>query len=456
MTQLLHVDSSGPQGANAHRAIFSVFLGVIFITLDISLTSTALPAITKALDIQAAQTIWIVNVYYVAVIAALLPLAAIGEIYGHRRVFLFGLLTFSLGSLSSGLSSSIEWLMGGRALLGVGSAAVAATTPALIKTLYPPEKIGRGLGLYATVVAISLTIGPTLASAVLTIANWNWLFLPNAAVGLIVVLLSLRGLPDSERNVRDFDGWAASLCSLMFACLLTGISGMARLGWPIVLSFMVAAVLFGTALLKREHGKSSPIFAMDLFRIRMFALSAVTSVCAFTVQGLVFVVLPFFFIERLGYSQIEAGFLISPWAATLVFMGVIAGSLTERIAPGVLGFVGLLLVSAGLALLILLPYPASVVDIVWRLIVCGVGYGLFQSPNMVAMMNSAPRNRSGSAGGILASARLLGQAVGATIVAFSFVAFQENGIVFSFWMAVCVALAGAIASVLRMTTYAKR
>lgn len=439
-----------------NKAIISVLLGAIIVTLDISLTNTALPAITKVLGTGAAQTIWIVKIYYIAVIAALLPLASLGEIIGHRRVFLLGLTVYSVGSLASGLAPSLDWLMAGRVFLGIGSAAVAATTPALIKTLYPPDKLGRGLGLYATVVAISLTLGPTLASLILSVANWNWLYLPNSVIGLVLLIMAFIGVPDTEKNVRAFDAWAAFLCASMFALLLIAISGMAHMSWQYFSFLFFSACLLGWILLKREQGKSAPIFAIDLFRIRMFTLSSITSVCAFGVQGLIFVVLPFFFIDRLGFTQIEAGYLISPFAATLGFMGVVAGGLIERFKPGVLGFVGLIVLAIGLVLLLTLSNSPSLIDIVWRLMVCGVGYGMFQSPNMVAMMNSAPRNRSGSAGGILATSRLIGQAIGATSVAFCFSAFGENAIEYAFYIAVLMALCGAISSLLRLTQFALR
>lgn len=153
--------------------------------------------------------------------------------------------------------------------------------------------------------------------------------------------------------------------------------------------------------------------AMDLFKIRLFSLSAATAICAFALQGLLVVVLPFLLTFELGYTQTEVGFLITPWSAALVFMTLIAAPLSDRVAPGLLGAAGLAILAAGLASVATMPEPVDHMDIVWRFLLCGVGFGFFQSPNMVALMSSAPRERSGSAGGILATARLLGQAIGA-------------------------------------------
>lgn len=436
-------------------AVFAVLLGVVIVTLDISLTSTAIPAIATGIGAEPASTIWIINVYYLTVIAALLPLAALGEIYGHKKIFVIGLTIFAVGSLASGIAESLPALMIGRGFLGVGSAAVSATTPALIKALYPPTRLAHGLGLYAMVVGIAFTVGPIAASTVLAFFDWPWLFLFNVPVALLAIVMAVRGLPPTERHIRNFDVVSAALCAAMFAFLLYGIAGMAHLGWVTVVSAFVASTVCGYALRKREGGHAAPILAIDLLHIKLFTLSAITSVCAFTIQGLILVVLPFHFQFRLGYSQVEAGFLITPWPATLAVMTLIAPTLVRRFSPGLLGGIGLIIVALGLFFLTTSSQPASIYDTAWRLILCGIGFGLFQSPNMVALMSSAPSHRSGSAGGILATSRLLGQALGAASVAFCLSMWHNTGIEAAIWLGCAVALIGSAVSLLRITSFAK-
>lgn len=435
------------------RAVLAIMLGVIIVTLDISLTSTAIPAIAHGLGTSPASAIWIISAYYLAVIAALLPLAALGEIFGHRRIFLVGLAVFALGSVASGVSDSLPWLMAGRGLVGLGAAAVSATTPALIRFLYPPTRLGRGLGLYAMVVGVAFTAGPTATSAILSVADWPWLFLLNAPVAMIAFAMASRGLPATERHVRPFDVTAAILCALMFAVLLTGLSNLGQLNWQMALLALCAAVCIGWLLRKREAGIKTPMLAMDLFRIRLFTLSAMTAICSFVVQGLAFVVLPMLLVFRLGYSQVEAGLLITPWPATLALMTFVAARLSERVAPGILGGIGMLIVAAGLMFLSLLSESSGVFDIAWRLVLCGIGFGLFQSPNMVALMSSAPRERSGSAGGILATARLLGQSIGAACVAFCLLAVPDQGVEAALWVGAIAASVAAVVSLLRVTRF---
>ena len=183
-------------------ALLALQAGVGVVTIDISLTSTALPSIAAALGTSPAAAIWIVNAYYLAVVAALLPMGALGEIHGHGRVFRAGLVAFAAGSLACGLAWSLPSLAAARAISGIGAAAVAATTPALVRALYPPERLGRGLGLYALVVGVALAAGPMAASAILALAQWPWLFLAGLPVVLAVLAAPSRILPPTERSAR--------------------------------------------------------------------------------------------------------------------------------------------------------------------------------------------------------------------------------------------------------------
>jgi MFS transporter, DHA2 family, multidrug resistance protein len=436
------------------RALLALMISVVVVTIDISLTSTAVPAIAQGLGQSPASTIWIINAYYLCVVASLLPLAALGEIIGHKRVFTVGLGVFALGALASGLSESLTALMLSRGLLGMGAAAVSATTPALIKALYPPTQIGRGLGLYALIVGLAFTAGPTAVSAVLSIASWHWIYLANAPFALLALLLVRGGLPETERATRTFDPIAAMLCALMFAALLAALSSLGHIKWLAVGISTAVGLVLAYALMRREAGNPAPILGIDLFRIRLFTLSSLTSITAFTVQALVFVVLPLLLTIELGYTPAEAGLLITPWPAALAIVNVISGRLSEHIKPGVLGAIGMAIVAVGLLQVATLPPAPDAFDIGWRLVVCGVGFGLFQSPNMVAMMNSAPKARSGSAGGILATSRLLGQSIGAASVAFCLTSFAQHGIAAALWVGIAAATLSAAVSAIRLTKWA--
>ena len=433
------------------EAQVAISVAVAMATLDTAITNTALPTIASDIGTDGASSIWVVNAYQLAVVATLLPLAALGEIVGHRRVYIIGLILFTATSLGCGLAWSLPTLVAARAAQGLGAAAIMSVNTALIRFIYPARTLGRGLGFNALVVALAFTLGPTVASAILSVGTWHWLFLVNVPAGLIALALSWRSLPVTDRSVRRFDVIAAALCAGCFSLLILGLAGAAHHdGWPLVLAEWAGALICGVALVWRESGHPAPLLAIDLFRRPAFALSAMTAICSFAAQGLAFVSLPFLLQDVMGHSQVATGFLMTPWPAVVALMAPIAGTLSDRYPAGVLGTGGLLVLCGGLASLALMPSHAGTLDIAWRMIVCGAGFGFFQSPNLRALMGNAPPERSGGASGIVATARLMGQSVGAALVALCLTISPVTGPELALWMGCCFAGIGSVASMLRL------
>jgi DHA2 family multidrug resistance protein-like MFS transporter len=183
----------------------------------------------------------------------------------------------------------------------------------------------------------------------------------------------------------------------------------------------------------------------------VFALSAATAVCSFAVQGLAFVSLPFYFEDILHRSQVETGFFLTPWPLVVAIMAPIGGRLSDRFPAGLLGGIGLVLLGIGMALLALLPADPSIANIVWRMMICGIGFGFFQTPNMKAIMSSAPPHRSGSASGIVATARLIGQTLGAALAALCFSLAGHDGATLALALGAGFAGLGSVTSLLRLT-----
>ena len=213
---------------------------------------------------------------------------------------------------------------------------------------------------------------------------------------------------------------------------------------------LALSAICGVLLIRRQAGHPAPMIPVDLFRIPMFALSVMTAVCSFATQGLAFVSLPFLLIGVLGRSQVETGFLITPWPVVVAIMAPIAGFLADRYRVGLLGGIGLAILSCGMALLATIPRDAGVFDIGWRLAMCGCGFGFFQSPNMKALLLSAPSSRAGGASGMVATARLTGQTIGAALAAFCFSIGNGNGPVLALTVGVAFAAVGSAASFIRL------
>jgi MFS transporter, DHA2 family, multidrug resistance protein len=439
-----------PQGQRG-KAFLAIGITVSMATLDSSIVNTALPGIASDLNTDAASSIWVINSYQLAVLAAILPLASLGEVWGHRNVYTAGLILFTLTSLACGLAWSLPSLVIARALQGLGAAAVMSVNTALIRFIFPLHMLGRGVGWNALVVAIAFTLGPTIASAILSVATWHWLFLVNVPAGLLAILLSLQNLPATPRAVHGFDVIAALLCAELFALLILAIGGAAQGdSSALVLADLGFAAACGALLFFRQAKHPAPMLPVDLFREPVFALSALTAICSFATQGLAFVSLPFLLQHNLGHTQVETGFLMTPWPAVVAIMAPIAGRLSDRYPPGLLGGIGLLMLGAGMTSLALLPSDPSTADLVWRFILCGAGFGFFQSPNLRAIMTSAPPQRSGGASGIVATARLLGQTSGAALVALCFHLWADAGPWLALWMGCCLSFAGSVASFLRL------
>ena len=300
--------------------------------------------------------------------------------------------------------------------------------PALVRAIYPRNMLGRGLGFNTTVVATSLAAGPSLGAAVLTLASWPVLFAVYVPLGVIAFALSERFLPHTTHVHRPFDVLSAILSGFTFGLLIFGIDGIAHSHRPtLIAAELGGAAVLGVLFVRRQLRLADPMMPVDMFKRPIFALSISTGSCTFTAQGLAFVSLPFLFHIVMGKSATDTVILLTAWPLALASVAPIAGRLSDRYHAGVLGAIGLTTMTAGLVLIAMLPANPSTADIMWRLVLCGAGFGLFSAPNNRLMMNAVPRERSGSAGGIIATARTLGQTMGAALVALVFGLFDFSG-----------------------------
>jgi MFS transporter, DHA2 family, multidrug resistance protein len=456
------ISADGPaviDGLPAERrgwAAAAIFTAVAMASLDTAIANIALPAIATDLHVSPADVIWVVNVYQIALVATLLPLAALGEIVGHRRIYLGGLLLFTLASLACAEAWSLPSLLIARVLQGLGASGIMSVNTALVRFVFPGRLQGRGFGYNAMVVATAFTLGPTIASVILAVGPWGWLFGVNIPFGLVAILIGLKTLPRTPRATHAFDFPGALLAAGCLGLFILGIGSAAHHAPPgLVLIELAAAALLGWVLIRRQADHPAPMLPIDLFRRPLFALSTATSICSFAVQGLAFVSLPFYFEDILGRSQVETGFFMTPWPLVVAIMAPIAGRLSDRYPVGILGGLGLALLGLGMALLAMLPPNPGVIDIVWRMAICGFGFGFFQAPNIKALMSSAPAGRSGSASGIVATARLTGQTTGAALAALCFGIAGREGATVALVLGAAFAAVGCVMSCLRLIVRAQ-
>jgi DHA2 family multidrug resistance protein-like MFS transporter len=436
-------------------AIVAIALAITMSVLDSTIVNIALPSIARELHASAAASIWVVNAYQLAILVLLLPLASLGEIVGYRRISQAGLAVFTLASLGCAFAPNLAALSIARVVQGVGAAGIMSVSGALVRFTYPHRYLGRAVGINAFVVATSAALGPTIASAVLAVAHWRWLFGINVPLGVVTIAIALCSLPDNERAHRPLNLAGAALYAGAFGLLLSGLQSLAHhAATPLALLQIAAGVFLGFLLTRHELPRAAPIVPFDLLRIRLFSLSIATSVCAFMAQMAALVALPFE-IQRLGHSAVETGLLITPWPVALALAAPLAGRLADRHAAGILGGLGLLTLAAGLALLAAFPDAGTPGGFIWRMVLCGLGFGLFQAPNNRTIMAAAPRARSGAAGGMLSAARLFGQTLGAASVAILFRVAGAAGSHLALWLAAALALTGAAVSLVRVAGKAR-
>lgn len=415
------VPADGLPAPERLRAMITLGIAVAMSVLDSSVANIALPTIAQELHTTPAASIWVVNSYQLAVTVSLLPLASLGDIIGYRRIWWWGLVVFTIASAACAASESLPVLVAARVLEGFGGAGIMSVNTALVRFVYPRAMLGRGIGTIAFVVATSAATGPTVAAAILSVASWHWLFAINVLPGIFALWLAARILPDTRRSGHRFDIVAALMNAAVLGLLLIAVDEFGRgesmlwAGAELAVAAMLAFVF-----VSRERSRTAPLFPVDLFRRPVFALSVLTSICSYTAQGIVYVALPFLFEDVGKWSQIATGLLMTPWPAIVVVVAPVAGRLSDRMSPGLLGAMGLAVMTVGMVLLLTMPAHPGWPGIAWRMVVGGFGFGFFQSPNNRLLIGSAPPERTGGASGMMGTARLLGQTIGAALVALMF------------------------------------
>lgn len=415
-----HHQQDGLPVPRRYWSVISIWLALTMAVLDGAIANVALPVIAHQLGASPASSVWVINAYQLTITILLLPLAALGDRIGYKCIYIPGLALFTLGSVACAAGGTLTLLIAARVFQGIGAACIMSMNAALVRATYPARLLGRGIGYNAMVLSMAAAIGPTLAAIILSVASWQWLFLINLPIGIAALIVGRKALPEPLGHGRPFDWGSALLSGAMMGLIVFGAEDVAREGNQLAILMIIAGVGAGALLVRRERGVSNPLIPLDLLRIPIFTLSITTSVVSFAAQMLAYVAIPFLFQSVLGRTVFATGLLMTPWPIAVGVAAPIAGRLADRISAGLLGGIGLIVFAAGLFLLSRLGAAPDNFDIAWRMAVCGLGFGLFQSPNNRTIVSAAPKPRSGAAGGMLATARLLGQTTGAVTVGVAF------------------------------------
>ncbi|MGB6102492.1 MAG: MFS transporter [Pusillimonas sp.] len=439
-----------PDGLEAPRrnwAALTLMLALTIAVLDSTMANVALPAIAHELNIDPADVVWIVIGYNLVVVASLLPLSAMAERIGFRRMFTIGLTLFMTASLASAASGTLVTLLMSRVAQGLGSAMLMCLFGGLMRNIYPLNKLGLGLSLNAMTVGVMSVLGPTIGAFTLQLASWHWIFLLTIPLCL-AAYFGVRFLPDVPRNSGRFDWTACMLSMPVFGLSIVGLDALVKDPARAALCLLLAA-LAAWVLVRRSRDQAAPIVPIDLLRITPIAYAVGASAFSFAAQMSAFVALPFYFRQILGYSYADVGLLLGAWSVGVAVMAPVAGYLSDRYAVAVLCGIGAGGIALGMLWLILLPVDAGFVWFVLSMTLAGVGFGFFQTPNNRAMLVGAPRHRSGAAGGMQATTRVFGQSFGTTLVGLSFNLSATHGARLGVAVAIACALVAMLINVLR-------
>ena len=400
---------------NKWPILLIVVMSTFMATLDSSIVNVALPQMARALDVDTAQIQLVVTSYLIVIVGIILIFGKLGDMLGKTRIFTFGIAMFTLGSLLCGIGSSFPVLIGARIIQAVGAAATMANNQGIITQVFPATERGKALGLTGTSVALGSLVGPGLGGIIVGAASWEYIFLINVPVGVVVLFFAIKLLPRSNKKVTDrLDILGAALFMFSIVPLFVALGQVPSLGFtnPLILSAFVVSVLSFIAFIVVEQKRENPLISLSIFKNKLFSLSIF---CAFiTFVGLFCnsIIQPFYLQDVMNYAPEQAGLIMMIFPLVLSVLAPVSGHVSDKIGSELLTFIGLLLISLGLFLMSTLTEQSSLMTMVIFIVILSAGMGLFQSPNNSLIMSTMGRHQLGIAGSINALVRNMGMVCG--------------------------------------------
>jgi EmrB/QacA subfamily drug resistance transporter len=401
-------------------------LGFFMTLLDLTIVNIAIPDMITRLHASLDGVLWVINAYALVLAVLLITAGRLGDLFGQRRMFIAGVILFTLASAACGLSPSVGWLIAFRAAQGVGAALLLPQTLAILTTVFPPERRGAAFGVWGAVAGVATIAGPTLGGLLVSAFDWRFIFFINVPIGALVIAMSVLLIPDvmvGARHRLDVTGVLLATAALLAICY--GLVEGQRYNWGEITSFIsiplvIAAgvVLLGVFLLVQARTQErEPLVPFALFRDRNFSLmnwvSGVLSV------GMMGIFLPFtiYLQSALGFSALKAGLTMAPASVVSMFVAPVAGRMTDRIGGKYILMTGLMLFAVGFGLTAAIATPHSAwQDFIPSLAIAGVGMGCTFAPmTTVAMRNIEPRV-AGAASGMINTVRQVGAVIGTAAV----------------------------------------
>ena len=395
-----------------------ISLGTFMSALDGSIVNISLPSISSYFNITLTTVEWVVLSYLIIISSLLLTFGRLGDLYGHKKIYIIGFAIFTIGSLLCALSSSIIFLVISRALQAVGAGMLMAMGPAIITLNAPANQRGRFLGIIGISVSVALSVGPVLGGFLTSAFGWQSIFLINIPIGIMAFIWAIKVLPAKEKcEKQTFDFAGAIILFFALIGIIFPLSFIDKLGIknPLIIGIFTAGIILLVLFVFIELKIKHPMFDISLFKSKVFLMGNISLLLNFIAQFTVILILPFYLIEFRNFPASTAGLILIASPAIALMITPLAGYLTDRYDTRYLSSSGMFIIATGLFLLSLLNEKSSIINIVLYLAIIGLGVGMFQTPNNCAIMNSVPKNRSGTASSMLATMRNLGMVFGASL-----------------------------------------
>lgn len=399
--------------------LVAIGIGTFMTALDTSVVNTVLPVIGNNFHKEIASVEWVITIYLLVLSGLLLSFGRLGDMRGHKAIYLTGFGIFILNSLFSGAAPTVGLLIVFRGLQALGAAMIAANSPAILTKSFPDQQRGQALGLQATMTYLGLTAGPSLGGWLASLFGWRVVFYINIPVGLAAIWLSLRFIPGDTRRqqTEQFDYAGAITFMLGLGALLLGLNQGEEWGWASfpILALLVGAVVLLAAFVFLEGRVTHPMLDLQLFRRLPFSMTALSAIINYIGIFSSIFLMPYYLIQGRAFSSAQAGLILTAQPLVMAVVAPISGTLSDRIGTRIPTVLGMVILSVGLFSLSRLNAQSDVQTMMLSLGVVGLGTGAFISPNNSALMGSAPRSRQGIAAGILATARNFGMVLGVGI-----------------------------------------
>ena len=405
-------------------ALLVLCLGDLMIVLDVTIVGVALPSIREDLGFSETSLAWVVNAYLLTFGGFLLLGGRLGDLFGHRRLFLAGIALFTAASLACGLAGTQEFLIAARAVQGLGAAIVSAVALSLMMTLFTePAERAKAMGIFGFVASGGGSLGVLLGGIITDVLSWHWIFLVNVPVGVVVLVLTVRLVPGGRvagaAGRLDLAGAVTVTAALMLA--VYAIVNGNQEGWtsPQTLGVLAASAVLLAVFLAIESRVESPLMPLGLFRLRNIAVSNVVGVLWAAAMFAWFFLSALYLQLVLGYSPLQVGLAFLPGN---VIMGVLSVGISARLVMR-FGFrlplaAGLSLAAVGLLLFARAPVDGTfVVDVLPSMILLGIGAGIAFNPVLLAAMSDVEPSEAGLASGIVNTSFMMGGALGLAVLA---------------------------------------